>query len=289
MGTSQSKRDAPPGAPLIPPWADQDPPLPGLPVVPNVRTDQTAVGAQPVDPTIPQNQPAVATLPHAMELAPPRRYAAFRSALGHFAASGSRHDARVALGHWARTSTGGARAGATRVARAARTGGAALAGFARAGAGQPPVAGALDVRSLAGLPVALAVDRIVDAFCPPGILDEDIARLAMGASLATALAGVDTFDPNAIDANAVRVATLTFAAELVFLSVAGDGGRALAAAPSPTAAAQREANIRSLVREVVDTVGTPILAAAGNILTPAGMEALISQLVQVARLEIETW
>jgi 7-cyano-7-deazaguanine synthase in queuosine biosynthesis len=93
--------------------------------------------------------------------------------------------------------------------------------------------------------VAVAVDKIVDAFCPPGILDEDIARLAMGESLATALAGVDTFDPNAIDANAVRVATLTFAAELVFLSVAGDGGRALAAAPRPTAAAQREADISS--------------------------------------------
>jgi hypothetical protein len=273
MGTSQSKRDAPPAAPLIPPWADQDPPLP----------------EPAINPVVPPNQPAAIPQPPAVELAPPRRYAGFRSALGHFASSGDQRDVRAALGHWARTSTGGARAGAARVARAARTGGAALAGFARAGAGQPPVAGALDVRSLAGLPVALAVDRIVDAFCPPGILDEDMARLAMGEALATALAGVDTFDPNAIDANAVRVATLTFAAELVFLSVAGDGGRALAAAPSPTAAAQREADIRSLVREVADMVGTPILAAAGNMLTPAGMAALISQLVEVVQTEIGTW
>jgi hypothetical protein len=270
MGTSQSKRDAPPAAPLVPPWANQDPPLPEPATIPPVPPSQPA--ALPQLPTI--------------ELAPPRRYAGFRAALGHFASSGDAGDARTALGNWARTSTGGARAGTARVARAARTGGAALASFARAGAGQPPVAGALDVRSLAGLPVSQAVDRIVDAFCPPGILDEDMARLAIGEALATALSGVDTFDPNAIDANAVRIATLTFAAELVFLSV---GGRALAAAPNPTAAAQREADIRSLVREVADTVGTPILTAAGNTLTPAGMAALISRLVQVVQTEMGTW
>jgi hypothetical protein len=273
MGTSQSKRDAPPAAPLVPPWASQDPPFP----------------EPATNPLVLPNQPATIPQPPTAELALPRRYAGFRSALGHFASSGDQRDVRAALGHWARTSTGGARAGAARIARAARTGGAALAGFARAGAGQPPVAGALDVRSLAGLSVALAVDRIVDAFCPTGILDEDLARLAIGEALARALAGVDTFDPNAIDANAVRIATLTFAAELVFLSVAGDGGRALAAAPTPAAAAQREADIRSLVREVADTVGTPILTATGNVLTPDGMAALVSRLVEVVLREMGTW
>ena len=161
---------------------------------------------------------------------------------------------------------GGSRAGTARVARAARTGGAALAGVARAGAGLPPVAGALDVRTLAGLTVNLAIDRIVDAFCPPGILDEDVARLAVGEALATALSGIDTFDPSALDANSVRVATLAFVGELVFVQIAGDGGKSLAAAPSPTAAAVREAALRSLVHEVADLVGTPILEAAGNLL-----------------------
>jgi hypothetical protein len=151
----------------------------------------------------------------------------------------------------------GTRAGAARVARAARTGGAALAGFARAVTGKPPVTGSLNVRSLTGLSVSVAIERIVDAFCPPGILGEDTARLAIGEALATALIGVDTSDPNEIDSNAAQVATLTFAVELVFLSVAGDGGHALAAAPSPAAAAQRESDIRSLVREVTDTFGTP--------------------------------
>lgn len=273
MGTSQSKPSAPPAAPLIPPWADHDPPAP-----------------EPApDPTTPPEQPSPIPPQPPVETAPPRRHAGLRLALGRFARSGDQRDARAALGHWARTSTGGSRYAASRISRAARTGGAALAGFARAGAGQPPIEGSLDVRSLTGLPVDVAVDRIVDAFCPPGILDEDIARLAIGESLATALSGADTFDPNIIDAYAVRVATLIFVAELVFVSIAGDGGGALAAAPSPAAAAQRESDIRSLVREATDLVGTPILAAAGNMLTPDGMASLVSQLVEVVQKEMETW
>lgn len=277
MGTSQSKRDAPPAAPLVPPWAYQDP----VPLLPDPNASPDTPPDIPIPPTQVQIPP--------VELAVPRRYAGFRAALGRFASSGDSREARTALGHWARTSTGGSRAGAARVGRAARTGGAAIAGLARAGAGLPPVEGALDVRTLAGLAVDIAIDRIVDAFCQPGILDEDMARLAIGEALAAALAGVDTFDPNAIDTNAVRIATLTLAAELVCVQVAGDGGRALAAAPSPVVAAQREADLRSLIREVTDVVGTPIMVATGNVLTPGAMSSLISRLVEVVEGEMSTW
>jgi hypothetical protein len=184
---------------------------------------------------------------------------------------------------------GGSGAGAARVARAVRTGGAALAGIARAGAGLAPVADALDVRTLTGLSVDAAIDRIVDAFCPSGILDEDAARLAIGEALATAMSGIDTFDPAALDANSVRVATLTFVGELVFVQIAGDGSKSLAAAPSPTVAVQREADLRSLIREVTDVIGTPILEATGNVLTPSAMESLVSWLVQDVEKEISTW
>jgi hypothetical protein len=288
MGTSQSKRDAPPAAPLVPPWADQDP----VPVPPPLAPNPDApLPADPLSPDVSPYQlaPPAQLQSSLLDVALPRRYAGFRAALGRFAASGDRREARTALGHWARTSTGGSRAGAARMGRATRTGGAALAGIARAGAGLPPVEGALDVRTLAGLAIDTAIDRIVDAFCQPGILDEDLARLAIGEALAAALAGVDTFDPNAVDANAVRVATLTFTTELVFIQIAGDGGRALAAAPSPAVAAQREADLRSLVREVTDVVGTPILVAAGNVLTPSAMSSLVSRLVEVVEAEMSTW
>ena len=283
MGTSKSKPDSPSQRPFIPPWADQDPaqPPPSPDANPASGQPQPVVQAQSPVPTLPQLQPA--------DLTPHGRFAGFRRALGRFASSGDRGEARTALRHWASTSMGGSRAGTARVARAARTGGAALAGIARAGAGLAPVAGALDVRTLAGLSVDVAIDRIVDAFCPPGILDEDVARLAIGEALATALSGIDTFDPAALDANSVRVATLTFVGELVFVQVAGEGGKSLAAAPSPMAAVQREADLRSLVREVTDLIGTPILEAAGNVLTPPAMTTLVSQLVQAVEAELSTW
>lgn len=288
MGTSQSKRDARPGASLIPPWADGDPqPVP---------TDDTNGNEAIVDTTSDDPSAAAPTAVVTMgtpvqgsAVAPPRRYANFRSALGRFASSGDRGDARKALGHWVRTSRGGSVSGARSLGRASRSGAAALAGISRAVAGAPPQSGALDVRSLAGLPSDAAITRIVDAFCPPGILDEDVARLAMDEALARALDGVDTFDPAALDANAVRIATLTFVAELVFVSVMGDGGNALAAAPTITAAAQRENDVRALVREVADVVGTPILAATGAVLTSTGMNALVLRLVAAVQEEMSTW
>lgn len=283
MGTSKSKPDSPPQRPFIPPWADQDPAQPPPSPDANPASGQPPPDGQ-AEPPVPATQQ-----PQPADLTPHGRFAGFRRALGRFASSGDRGEARTALGHWARTSKGGSQAGTARVARAARTGGAALAGVARAGAGLAPVAGSLDVRTLAGLSVDVAIDRIVDAFCPPGILDEDVARLAIGEALATALSGIDTFDPAALDANSVRVATLTFVGELVFVQIAGEGGKSLAAAPSPTAAVQREADLRSLVREVTDIIGTPILEAAGNVLTPPAMTSLVSRLVQAVEAEISTW
>lgn len=274
MGTSQSRRDGGPGRPLVPPWADKDPPVtpPGEPPAP-------VPAPGPAQPTA--DPPEVTTS---------GRLAGFRRALGQFAASGSRDDARRALGHYARTGAGGTRAGAQRMARAARTGGSALAAFGRAGAGLPPSdPAALDVRALAGAPVQTAIDRIVDAFCPPGILDEDLARAALGEALAETLAGTDIFDPAAITPHAVETATLAFAAELAFLQVAAETGGYLQSAPSPAAAVQRETELRGLIREVADVAGRPILAAASQLVTPETMTAVVSRLVEVVHEEMGRW
>ena len=286
MGTSRARPDAPPTSPLIPPWADQDPAPPPMPPDP---LPEDPIPEPEGDPGLPADEVVDGEDDADVgEIAEPRRYAGFRIALGRFATSGDRRDARAALSRWVRTSVGGGSASARRTARAARTGGAVLAGLARAGTDQAPETGALDIRTLAGQPVEAAIGAIVDAFLPPGILDEMIARLAMEQALAIALGGADTFDPAAMNANAVRVATLAFVAELVFVQVAGDAGRSLASV-GPAAAAQREADIRSLVREVVDVIGFPILAAAGALLSTQGMSALVSQVVQTTLEEIATW
>lgn len=280
MGTSQSKRDAGGGRPLVPSWAAQDPAPGGTP-------QAAPADGEAQTPAVPAAAPPAAAVP---ALAPTARYTGYRRALGKFMRTGDRADARQAAGHWARTSVGGSRAGTARVGRAARSGGAALASFSAAVRGQAPPAGAaLDVRTLAGLPAEAAIDRIVDAFCPPGILDEDLARMAMGEALAAALEGADTFDPAALDQHAVQVATLAFAAELVFVQLAGDAGQALANAPSTVSAVQRERELRSLVHEVADVVGTPILERAGAALTPEAMSGLISAIVGAVEAEMESW
>lgn len=285
MGTSRPKPDAPPAAPLIPPWADKDPPPPLPPPDP---LPEDPVPEAEEHPGLPADEVADGEDDSNADVAELQRFRGFRVALGRFAGSGDRDDARTALGRWANKSVGGGSAGSRRTARAARSGGAALAGLARAAAGQPPEAGALDIRTLAGQSIEVAVGAIVDAFMPPGILDEMAARLAMEQALAVALGSADTFDPAAIDANAVRIATLAFVAELVFVQVAGDAGRSLASI-GPVAAAQRETDIRSLVHAVVDLVGSPVLAAAGAVISEQRMAGLVSQLIRETLEEVATW
>jgi hypothetical protein len=141
---------------------------------------------------------------------------------------------------------------------------------------------------MAGQPVEIAIDAILDAFMPSGILDEVAARLAMEQALAQALGTADIFDPAAMDENAVRVATLAFVAELVFMQVVGDAGPSLSLA-WPVEAVRREAAIRSLVREVVNLIGGSVLAAAAAALSGQRMSALISQAVRETLEAIATW
>jgi hypothetical protein len=219
---------------------------------------------------------------------PERRYQRFRSAYGNFARTGDARSARVALGHYARTVAGGAKVGSARIARAARTGGAVLASFASSGAAVTARVVGFNIRALAGQPLEIAIARIIGEFCPPGILDEEVARIAIGEALAIALEGADVFDPDAIDDEAVRIATLSFVAELVFLEVASVGGNALAQAPNPAAAVERESQLRELIREVADDVGSPVLARTPEF-TPASLSGLVTRLVVLVNRELAKW
>src|SRR5271166_1828126 len=163
MGTSRPKPDARPESPLIPPWADQDP----VPLPPPQEPLPEDPVPEPEDDPGPLADEVVDGDDDADEIAEPQRYRGFRIALSRFANSGTRDDARTALGRWVAKSMGGGSAGARRVARAARTGGAALAGLARAAAGEAPEGNALDIRMLAGQPVEAAIGAIIDAFMQP--------------------------------------------------------------------------------------------------------------------------
>jgi len=145
----------------------------------------------------------------------------------------------------------------------------------------------MDLRSLAGQPVNEAIGQIVDAFCPPGILDEDSIRAAMSEALAEALAGLDTFDPQAIDDYAALVAARSFVTELVFNAVMAEQGQ-VAADTSPVVAIDRENQIRGMVREVTDVQATPLLQQKA-VVSAGDIESLVQGLATAVYREMAKW
>ena len=259
MGTSQSKPNTPGGGPLVPPWADQDPPPP----------DQAQPPASPD------------TLPDAP-------FRGVRVALRDYLSTGDRRLGRRALGRYARAVGGGQ--AAARHARAARSGASAIAAIAAvAGAGGAPVTvDGFDLGALAGLPLEDAIGAIVDRFCPPGILDEDMARAAVAESLFVALDGSADFDLSAIDDRTVVSATASFVAEMVFASVAVEQGDS-ASNVSPDLAVRRENDLRDLIREVADQAAVPVIQRAGSALDARTMEGLIAQITATVYEEMSHW
>ena len=261
MGTSQSKPSARGGSPLVPSWGEKDPPPPDGDTPP---------------PAPPEH-----------EQLEPNRTAGFRTALGRFYRTGDGDEARRALGHFSRKSFGGGGAAGRRFARAAVSSGAAISALSMAALGQAPATG-FDVSTLAGRPVSEAIDAIVDAFCPPGILDEDGIRAAMAKSLAEILQGVDTFDPQALDPAAILMCMRAFVAELVFQAVMAEEGEAKNGV-SPLQAVQRENDIRALVRDTTDREATPILQNTQGPLSPKQVEGLVGAILTEVGKELASW
>lgn len=271
MGTSQSKPSAKGGSPLVPSWANQDP-SPG--------------GPGPGEP--PADEPALAADNPAPDVFEPRRLSGMRRALKRYMSSGDAADARRALGHFSRGTAGGGAPGAQRLSRAARIGGGAIAAFSGAASGQTTASNGFDLSKLAGLPVAQAVNAIVDTFCPPGIVDEDNIRAAVGEALIEALEGLDQFDPAAINDHTVVIATRAFVAELVFGAVIAEQGQS-AENVTPHQAIARENDLRSMVKEVTDVIATPIIQAAGAALTQDRVAQLVIQIAAIVYEEMSGW
>jgi hypothetical protein len=281
MGTSQSKPPAKGGSPLVPSWANQDPP-------PAAPADGDALSPQqqnsPAQPLLQQSPPAAPP----SDLIQPRRHAGFRSSLKRFMASGDKADAQRALGHYARGSVGGGAAGGARVARSARVGGAAISALSNMVSGVTVAPNGFNLASLSGVPVAVAVAAIVDTFCPPGIIDEDLLRAAMGEALTEAFDGLDNFDPVAVDDYAIVVATRVFIAELVFNTISAEQGQAAENTP-PLQAVERENELRDMIREVTDVIATPIIQASGSALSQNKVSQMVQTIVTHIFEEMSEW
>lgn len=146
MGTSSPHPGSGPNTPLVPPWADPGNPEPSPPAV-------------------------------------PRRFRQFRTELGRFAASGNDSNLRAALGHFARTASGGAAAGARRTTSMMAAGAGAFTAFnSPGGIGAALASAGVDLASLRGADLNTVIEAIARAFTPnnaDGAKTEEALRAAL--------------------------------------------------------------------------------------------------------------
>lgn len=222
MGTSQSSPGPGRHTPLVPPWADDQPQLP-LPV--------------------PQ----------------PSRFNSFRQALGRFVKSGNGDYLKSALGHYARTGSGGGSTGARRLGSVSKAGAnfyGALTGVGAFGisSGTP-----ITLDDLVGQPCDVAINAIVRALTPPDG-DAEKIRVAMNHALVEALDGIEIFDLDCITDSVIVNTMLGFLAESIFLQIVMDAGDAWKKAGTANRENAASNDLWELIKAVVDRHMAPKLA-----------------------------
>lgn len=118
MGTSGSSNGPGPGVPFDPPWLDNiETPHPG--------DGQPQDDQKPDDANMGNGQPKPP--PQPLDIAPLRRFANARRAMGEFARTGSKYAFRRTVGYYSNTGMGGAKSAANRMRISVRSGASAFA------------------------------------------------------------------------------------------------------------------------------------------------------------------
>ena len=242
MGTSASNSGSPSGSPLVPPWADIDNQGPG-------------------------------------EAPEPQRFRGFRTTLGKFVSGGDPDVGRNALGRFVVSGLGGASTGARRFGPAITAGGALaglVADLAQGGTGEA-ITG-FNVADLAGQPTDIAIDRVVNALCPPGTTDDEAIRAALDEALSAVLGDQPEFDPDNISLEMLDELLVKYAEAEVYLKVIAESGDAFDKAADPAILINRENELRELIRVVVDKEGRPELSASLKSLKQGTFQGIVRKL-----------
>ncbi len=214
MGTSSSSRGSGKHQPLVPPGTDDEP------------------GER---------------LPEA----PPKRFRAFRTAFGKFLREGDGVDLRRALGHYARTSTGGRAVGPRRYGSVYAAGGNlydALASLGGRGVDAAP--GGLNREELTGQPLDVVCQRIAQALAPDGA-DADRIRISIDEAMLEVL-GEGEFDPDRLDGETVHRIVAEYLSQCIFQDIVEEVGGSWANSPDASRTPEAEAQLLELIRVVVD-------------------------------------
>jgi hypothetical protein len=224
MGTSASNRGSGGASPLVPPWADLDNQGPG-----------------------PESDS--------------QRFRGFRTTLGRFVSGGDAGVGRSALGRFVSSGLGGSAIATRRFAPAISAGGKLselVADLAQGGSGESVVG--FDVSAFRGHETTVVIERIVDALCPTGTIDDEATRTALDEALSAVLSDRPEFDPDAMSLEMLEELLVKFTEEEIYLKVIAESGDAFDKVADPVILMDREIQLRELVRVVVDKDGRALLS-----------------------------
>jgi hypothetical protein len=238
MGTSSSSDGRSGSNPIVPAWADADPESP-LPV-PEGRPFQT-----------------------------------FRTEFGRWASGGGdggEATLRSALGHFARTSTGGSNYGPRRFGPAYKAGGSlyGLLGDMQSGGNGAAVAG-VDLSGLVGKPLDYAAQEIARLLAPANA-DADRVTAAIQEAIAEALPDVEIFDPTSLSQDQLIAVMIEFLSRILFQQVVEDAASAWNKAPTAARTVEAEGQLLDLIKTAVDKHLSPSLAQTSKPLPAAQVE-----------------
>ena len=214
MGTSASSRGTNGAQPLVPSWADDQP---------NIKLPSPN----------------------------PQRFRAFRTAFGKAVANGgNKSDIKKALGHYARTATGGSSIGARRFGNVYTAGGSLYTALQDlANGGSLP---GFSSNNFVGEPLdqlSQALGEILSGDSP----DADRINVAVQEAVATVLDIESDFDPSQLTGDAINAILSEFLALSVFQSIVEEVGGAWDRSDDMKKTADCERNLLDLIRTIVDT------------------------------------
>ena len=214
MGTSTSSKGPHSTSPLVPSWADNDGQGPG-----NNQLEQ--------------------------------RFRGFRATLGQAASvgGGNTSDLKKALGHYAKSATGGKSNGARRFSSMIGAGGSLFDTLRSLQSGADT--NSLNISDLQGQPVDVVIDKIIDSLIQVNG-DSERIRAAMNEALAEALDGFATFDFSKITDDIIVDMMINYLTQCIFEQIILDSKTALDKADTQEKGKKLKSNLLELIKTSVD-------------------------------------
>ncbi|MDM1021869.1 hypothetical protein QSV37_16445 [Acinetobacter sp. VNK23] len=214
MGTSTSSKGPGSKSPLVPSWADNDGQGPG-----NNQLEQ--------------------------------RFRGFRAALGQAASTGGGNTdtLKKALGHYAKSATGGKSNGARRFSSMISGGGTLFDTLRSLQSGTDT--NSLNISDLQGQPVDVVIDKIIESIIDVNG-DSERIRAAMNEALAEALDGLSTFDFSKITDDIIVDMMINYLTQCIFEQIILDSKTAFDKADTPEKVEMVESSLLELIKTSVD-------------------------------------